>query len=87
VIDLISLKPFDMETITNSVKKTRKAIIVEECMKTGGIGASLSSVINESLFDDLDHQVDRFPSLSNPKPLLAVQSLMNHCVMRPRPSD
>ncbi len=35
VIDLISLKPFDMETIAKSVKKTRKVIIVEECMKTG----------------------------------------------------
>jgi pyruvate/2-oxoglutarate/acetoin dehydrogenase E1 component len=57
VIDLISLKPFDMETIAKSIKKTRKALIVEECMKTGGIGASLSAVINESLFDELDHQV------------------------------
>ena len=56
VVDLISLKPFDMETITNSVRKTRKVIIVEECMKTGGIGASLSAVINEALFDELDHQ-------------------------------
>lgn len=59
VIDLISLKPFDMETISKSIKKTRKALIVEECMKTGGIGASLSAVINESLFDELDHQVLR----------------------------
>ena len=57
MIDLISLKPFDMATISNSVKKTKRVIIVEECMKTGGIGASLSSVINESLFDYLDHQV------------------------------
>ena len=57
VIDLISLKPFDMETISNSVRKTRNAIIVEECMKTGGIGASLSAIINETLFDELDHQV------------------------------
>ena len=57
VIDLISLKPFDMEAITNSVKKTKHVIVVEECMKTGGIGASLSAMINESLFDYLDHQV------------------------------
>ncbi|KAG1654079.1 hypothetical protein FOA52_005495 [Chlamydomonas sp. UWO 241] len=56
VIDLISLKPFDIHTISQSIKKTKKCIIVEECMKTGGIGASLSAVINESLFDDLDHQ-------------------------------
>lgn len=57
VIDLISLKPFDMATISNSVRKTKRVIIVEECMKTGGIGASLSAQINESLFDELDHQV------------------------------
>lgn len=57
VIDLISLKPFDMATIAASVRKTRRVLIVEECMKTGGIGASLSAVISESLFDELDHQV------------------------------
>ena len=62
VVDLISLKPFDMETISKSVKKTRKVIIVEECMKTGGIGASLSAVINESFFNDLDHEVIRLSS-------------------------
>ncbi|EIE23135.1 hypothetical protein COCSUDRAFT_53517 [Coccomyxa subellipsoidea C-169] len=66
VIDLISLKPFDMETISNSIKKTRNAIIVEECMKTGGIGASLSAIINESLFDELDHQVVRLSSQDVP---------------------
>ncbi len=57
VVDLISLKPFDMGTIAASVRKTRRVLIVEECMKTGGIGASLSAVISESLFDELDHQV------------------------------
>ena len=60
VIDLISLKPFDMETISKSVAKTKHAIIVEECMKTGGIGASLSAIINETLFDELDHQARMF---------------------------
>ena len=34
-----------------------QAIIVEECMKTGGIGASLSAVVHESLFNELDHEV------------------------------
>ncbi|MEW5309665.1 MAG: hypothetical protein WDW38_001535 [Sanguina aurantia] len=66
VIDLISLKPFDMETISKSVKKTRHAVIVEECMKTGGIGASLSAIISESLFDELDHQVVRLSSQDVP---------------------
>ena len=40
-----------METISKSVSKTHKALIVEECMKTGGIGTSLSAVISESLFN------------------------------------
>lgn len=66
VIDLISLKPFDMETIAKSIRKTRKALIVEECMKTGGIGASLSAVISESLFNELDHEVVRLSSQDVP---------------------
>mmetsp|Transcript_14206 Transcript_14206/g.38522 ORF Transcript_14206/g.38522 Transcript_14206/m.38522 type:complete len:369 (+) Transcript_14206:37-1143(+) len=66
VVDLISLKPFDMGTIAASVRKTRRVLIVEECMKTGGIGASLSAVISESLFDELDHQVLRLSSQDVP---------------------
>ncbi len=56
------MKPFDMETIAKSVRKTRRVLIVEECMKTGGIGASLSAVISESLFNELDHEVVRLSS-------------------------
>lgn len=66
VVDLISLKPFDMETISKSVAKTNRVVIVEECMKTGGIGASLSAVINESLFDYLDAPVKRLSSQDVP---------------------
>jgi pyruvate dehydrogenase E1 component beta subunit len=66
VVDLISLKPFDMEQISKSVMKTNRVLIVEECMKTGGIGASLSAVINESLFDHLDAPVKRLSSQDVP---------------------
>ncbi|MBD1920933.1 alpha-ketoacid dehydrogenase subunit beta [Microcoleus sp. FACHB-831] len=68
VIDLISLKPLDMETITASVKKTHKVIIVEECMKTGGIGAELIASINDRLFDELDAPVLRLSSQDIPTP-------------------
>ena len=54
------------QTIADSVKKTRKVLVVEECMKTGGIGASLSAQIGEQLFDDLDHQVVRLSSQDVP---------------------
>ena len=68
IIDLISLKPFDMETISESVRKTHKVIIVEECMKTGGIGAELVALINDQLFDELDAPVLRLSSQDIPTP-------------------
>ncbi|NJR45993.1 MAG: alpha-ketoacid dehydrogenase subunit beta [Hyellaceae cyanobacterium CSU_1_1] len=68
IIDLISLKPFDMETVAKSVRKTHKVIIVEECMKTGGIGAELVALISEQLFDELDAPVLRLSSQDIPTP-------------------
>ena len=68
IIDLISLKPFDLETISESVRKTHRVIIVEECMKTGGIGAELTALINEQLFDELDAPVLRLSSQDIPTP-------------------
>lgn len=68
VIDLISLKPLDMETISASVRKTHRVIIVEECMKTGGIGAELIASINDRLFDELDAPVLRLSSQDIPTP-------------------
>ena len=68
LIDLISLKPFDMETIAKSIRKTHRVIIVEECMKTGGIGAELISLITEECFDDLDVRPIRLSSQDIPTP-------------------
>ncbi|NES75668.1 MULTISPECIES: alpha-ketoacid dehydrogenase subunit beta [Okeania] len=68
VIDLISLKPLDFETIGASIRKTHRVIIVEECMKTGGIGAELIASINERLFDELDAPVLRLSSQDIPTP-------------------
>jgi pyruvate dehydrogenase E1 component beta subunit len=68
VIDLISLKPLDFDTIGASVRKTHKVIIVEECMRTGGIGAELTASINDRLFDELDAPVLRLSSQDIPTP-------------------
>jgi len=68
IIDLISLKPFDMETIGESIRKTHRVIIVEECMKTGGIAAELMSLITEQFFDELDSPVVRLSSQDIPTP-------------------
>jgi pyruvate dehydrogenase E1 component beta subunit len=68
LIDLISLKPLDMETISASICKTHRVIVVEECMKTGGIGAEVTASINERLFDELDAPVLRLSSQDIPTP-------------------
>ena len=68
IIDLISLKPLDIQTIVKSVSKTHKVIIVEECMKTAGIGSEIVSQINEILFDELDSPVIRLSSQDVPTP-------------------
>ena len=68
LIDLISLKPFDLETICASIRKTHRVIIVEECMKTGGIGAELIALITEHCFDDLDARPVRLSSQDIPTP-------------------
>jgi len=68
IVDLISLKPLDINTISLSVKKTHKVIIVEECMRTGGIGAELIAQINDSCFDYLDSKIIRLSSQDIPTP-------------------
>lgn len=68
IIDLISLKPLDFETIGASIAKTHKVIIVEECMRSGGIGAELTASINDRFFDELDAPVLRLASQDIPTP-------------------
>ncbi|WP_456480699.1 alpha-ketoacid dehydrogenase subunit beta [Nautilia sp.] len=68
IIDLNSLRPLDMETIANSVKKTKKAVIVEEDHKTGGMGAEIAAQIQEKCFYDLDAPVLRIAGADVPIP-------------------
>jgi pyruvate dehydrogenase E1 component beta subunit len=68
IIDIRSLKPFDMYTIGQSVKKTHRVLIVEECMRTGGIGASLRAAIMENFFHDLDAPIGCLSSQDVPTP-------------------
>ena len=81
LIDLISLKPFDMATIARSIRKTHKVIVVEECMKTGGIGAELIALITEHCFDDLDARPIRLSSQDIPTPYNG--SLENLTIIQP----
>ena len=59
VIDLRVLRPLDTETILNSVRKTRHAVVVDEGWKSGSLAAEIMARIMEQAFYDLDAPVAR----------------------------
>jgi 2-oxoisovalerate dehydrogenase E1 component beta subunit len=59
VIDLRSIRPMDGTTILESVRKTRKLLIIHEDNKFGGIGAEISAMVAEEAFFDLDAPIRR----------------------------
>ncbi|MBU3681654.1 MAG: dehydrogenase [Flavobacterium sp.] len=68
LIDLRTLQPLDTESIFASVKKTNKAIIVQEDTEFGGIASDISALIMEECFEYLDGPVKRVASLDSPIP-------------------
>ncbi|AUC76430.1 thiamine pyrophosphate-dependent enzyme [Olleya sp. Bg11-27] len=70
VIDLRSLQPLDTETIYASVKKTGRAIILQEDSLFGGIASDISALIMEHCFEFLDAPVKRVASMDTPIPFI-----------------
>jgi pyruvate dehydrogenase E1 component beta subunit len=68
VIDLRSLRPLDMDTVLASVKRTHRAVIVDEGWRTGSLAAEVSARIMEGAFYDLDAPVARVCSAEVPMP-------------------
>src|SRR5690349_1128738 len=68
VVDLRSLRPLDRPTIVNSIKKTNRAVIIEEDWRSYGIGAEVAATIQEEAFDYLDAPVLRVAGLEVPLP-------------------
>ena len=68
VVDLRCLRPWDAETVIESVKRTGHAMVVEEAWRTGGFGAEVASVIQEQAFDFLDAPVARVGGVEVPMP-------------------
>jgi pyruvate dehydrogenase E1 component beta subunit len=68
IIDLRTVSPLDMDTILTSVKKTGRAVIVHEAVKSFGVGAEVSARIHESLFHELKAPVGRIASKDSPVP-------------------
>ncbi len=71
VIDLRTLKPMDVETIVESVKKTGRIVTVEEGWRQSGVGAEIAAAVTELAFDWLDAPVTRVTGKDVPMPYAA----------------
>jgi pyruvate dehydrogenase E1 component beta subunit len=68
VVDLRSLRPLDVDTILASIRKTNRAVYVEEGWSYVGVGAQIVSLIQEEAFDDLDAPLLRVTQADVPMP-------------------
>ncbi len=68
VVDLRTLAPLDADTVLESVRKTGRAVVVEETWYTGGFGATVVDLIQANAFDSLDAPVTRVAGEEVPMP-------------------
>ncbi len=68
VVDLVTLKPYDAETVFASVRRTGKAVFLEEGVKTGGVGAEICAAVAENCLWDLDGRLVRLGARDLPVP-------------------
>jgi pyruvate dehydrogenase E1 component beta subunit len=71
VIDLRSLRPFDIAAVTQSVKKTNRIVSVEEGWPFAGIGSEIAAIVMEECFDWLDAPLKRVSGKDVPLPYAA----------------
>ncbi len=72
VIDLRTIRPYDAQTVLESVRKTGRAVVATEAPKMGGLAAELSATISEECFRDLKAPVLRVAGLDTPIPFSLV---------------
>ena len=68
VVDLRTLMPVDIETITQSIEKTGRCVIVHEATRTSGYGAELSALVQENCFYHLEAPIERVAGWDTPYP-------------------
>ena len=68
VIDLRTLRPLDIDTVLASVRRTNRAVVVEQAWRFGGFGAEIAAQVQELAFDHLDAPVGRVAGLEVPMP-------------------
>jgi pyruvate dehydrogenase E1 component beta subunit len=74
LIDLRTIWPIDVETIAESVQKTGRAVVVHEAPKSAGLGAEISSLIQEKCFLHLEAPVQRVAGFDVPMPYYKLEN-------------
>ena len=75
VIDLRTIYPWDVETVTESVRRTGRLLFVQEPQRTGGVGAEVTATVAEVCGYDLEAPVRRFAATDAPWPQFAIERL------------
>lgn len=83
IIDLRTLSPYDWDSIANSVRKTSRALVAYEDMRSWGYGAEIAARIGDELFHDLDAPVRRVAARDT---FVAYQPLLEDAIL-PQPED
>ena len=73
LIDLLTISPMDTETLSNSVQKTGRCVIVHEGHKTCGIASEIMARLNESVFEYLEAPIKRITGFDIPFPYFQVE--------------
>jgi pyruvate dehydrogenase E1 component beta subunit len=81
IVDPRTIKPLDIDLIVESVRKTNRCVVVEECYQTGGVGAEIAAQLQDRCFEDLDAPVGRVTTSENPMPYAA--NLENETLPKP----
>ena len=68
VVDLRTVRPIDVDAITQSIAKTNRAVVLEEGWEICGMGSQLVDYIQRDCFDDLDAPVLRVHQADTPMP-------------------
>ena len=83
VVDLRSIRPLDVDTVLESVRKTNRVVLVEENKPFCGVASQLASIIQLEAFDHLDAPIQRVSAIDAP----AIYSPPLEKVQLPRPGD
>jgi 2-oxoisovalerate dehydrogenase E1 component len=73
VIDLRTIYPWDIDTVTASVRRTGRLLFVQEPQRTGGVGAEVTATVAELCGYDLEAPVRRFAATDAPWPQFAIE--------------